>query len=113
MKTLQPSEGGVLLLGGRSEIGVALASRLCNGRPVVLAQRPSQHDVGAIEDLLRGGAQQVYCLEWDALVESDLTSIYERAEKACGMPVSRHHSMAIDPEPAPTSQSSSPAQGSN
>lgn len=88
MKTLQPSEGGVLLLGGRSEIGVALASRLCNGRPVVLAQRPSQHDVGAIEDLLRGGAQQVYCLEWDALVESDLTSIYERAEKACGMPVS-------------------------
>lgn len=88
VKSLQPSEGGVLLLGGRSEIGIALASRLSHGRPVVLAQRPSHKDVGARDNLLRGGAQQVYTLEWDALQSNDLTSIYERAEKVCGMPVS-------------------------
>ena len=88
MKSLQPAEGGILVLGGRSEIGIALASRLCNGRPVVLAQRPSNKDVGAVEALLRGGAQQVYTLQWDALNNDDLVSIYENAEKTCGIPIS-------------------------
>jgi len=88
VKSLQPAEGGILVLGGRSEIGIALASRLCNGRPVVLAQRPSNKDVGAVEALLRGGAQQVYTLQWDALNNDDLVSIYENAEKTCGIPIS-------------------------
>lgn len=60
--------GTVLVLGGRSEIGVAVAERLvANGaRTVVLAARRS-HELGAQESALReAGATTVATVEFDA-----------------------------------------------
>jgi short-subunit dehydrogenase len=59
-------EGTVLVLGGRSEIGVKVAQRLAAGRTVVLAARRSA-DLAAEVELVRGaGAAAVHCVEFDA-----------------------------------------------
>jgi short-subunit dehydrogenase len=56
----------VLVLGGRSEIGLAVARRLVSGSTVVLAARRSG-ELGAVERGLRGaGAVNVECVEFDA-----------------------------------------------
>ncbi|MCU1643069.1 MAG: putative oxidoreductase [Nocardia sp.] len=58
--------GVVLLLGGRSEIGLEVARRLAPGRVVVLAARRSG-ELGAQESELRAaGADAVHCVEFDA-----------------------------------------------
>lgn len=56
------------MLGGRSEIGLAVAQRLVSAgrRPVVLAARRS-HDLDAEKSALRAaGASSVACVEFDA-----------------------------------------------
>jgi NAD(P)-dependent dehydrogenase (short-subunit alcohol dehydrogenase family) len=58
--------GTVLVLGGRSEIGVAVAARLAPGATVVLAARRSD-DLGAEEKAVReAGAAVVDRVEFDA-----------------------------------------------
>ncbi|MEY9889985.1 short-subunit dehydrogenase [Catenulispora sp. MAP12-49] len=60
------TEGAVLLLGGRSEIGLKVAERLAAGRTVVLAARRSD-ELEAETALVRAaGAADVRCVEFDA-----------------------------------------------
>jgi len=58
--------GTVLVLGGRSEIGLAVARRLASGVPVVLAARRAD-DLDEPERRLRNaGATAVHRVEFDA-----------------------------------------------
>lgn len=56
----------MLLLGGRSEVGLAVTERICQGRPVVLAARRSADLRAQIEQVRLAGASQVQTLEFDA-----------------------------------------------
>ena len=60
------AQGAVLLLGGRSEIGLKVAERLAAGRPVVLAAR--RHDELEAEQarVRAAGATDVRCVEFNA-----------------------------------------------
>lgn len=59
-------DGCVLVLGGRSEIGVEVAERLCAGRSVVLAARRSGDLTAQRERLVAAGATDVRPVEFDA-----------------------------------------------
>ncbi|WP_157109689.1 SDR family NAD(P)-dependent oxidoreductase [Rhodococcus sp. WMMA185] len=59
-------QGSVLLLGGRSEIGLEIASRLALGRTIVLAARRSTELAAERNLLLEAGAEDVKCVEFDA-----------------------------------------------
>jgi short-subunit dehydrogenase len=59
-------DGVVLLLGGRSEIGLDIASRLAPGRTIVLAARRSTELAAERQALLDAGASVVDCVEFDA-----------------------------------------------
>lgn len=64
----RPASGGevVVVFGGRSEIGLAVAHRLAPGRTVVLASRPGG-DVSALEaPLVEAGAAAVEFVDFDA-----------------------------------------------
>jgi short-subunit dehydrogenase len=56
----------VLVLGGRSEIGLKVAERLAPGRTVVLAARRSDDLVDEVALLRRNGAVAVHRVEFDA-----------------------------------------------
>ncbi len=56
----------VLVLGGRSEIGVRVAERLAPGRTVVLAARRSDDLDDEVALMGRSGAVAVHCVEFDA-----------------------------------------------
>lgn len=58
--------GPVLILGGRSEIGIELARRLANGATVVLAARRADQLGEQAETLRQAGAKAVYTREFDA-----------------------------------------------
>ncbi|MGZ4574180.1 MAG: KR domain-containing protein, partial [Mycobacteriaceae bacterium] len=60
--------GAVLILGGRSEIGLAVAERLVEGgaRTVVLAARQADTLMAERRLLLDAGAAVVECVEFDA-----------------------------------------------
>lgn len=58
--------GSVVLLGGRSEIGVEVARRLAPGRVVVLAARRSDDLEQETRVVLDAGATAVHCVEFDA-----------------------------------------------
>lgn len=60
------ARGAVLLLGGRSEIGVEIAERLAPGRAVVLAARRSDQLEAERARLLAAGASAVDTIEFDA-----------------------------------------------
>jgi NAD(P)-dependent dehydrogenase (short-subunit alcohol dehydrogenase family) len=66
------ADGSVLVLGGRSEIGLKVAQRLAAGRVVVLAARRVGSGVGGgglAEEaalVLAAGATAVHCVEFDA-----------------------------------------------
>jgi short-subunit dehydrogenase len=63
--------GSVLVLGGRSEIGLEVARRIASGRTVVLAARRS-NDLGEeVAVLESAGATAVYCVEFDADATDD------------------------------------------
>jgi NAD(P)-dependent dehydrogenase (short-subunit alcohol dehydrogenase family) len=58
--------GSVLVLGGRSEIGLAVARRLASGVPVVLAARRADDLDGPERRLRNAGATAVHRVEFDA-----------------------------------------------
>jgi short-subunit dehydrogenase len=60
------SDGVVLVLGGRSEIGLEVAERLAPGRVVVLAARRSTELVEECARLRAAGATAVHGVEFDA-----------------------------------------------
>ncbi|MGS2804777.1 SDR family NAD(P)-dependent oxidoreductase [Nocardia sp. MW-W600-9] len=62
----QQNEGPVLVLGGRSEIGVEVARRLAPGRVVILAARRSDALDAEIEQVRAAGATAVHTVEFDA-----------------------------------------------
>ena len=59
-------DGLVLLLGGRSEIGLEVARRVAAGRVVVLAARRSDELDEERRSLLEAGASEVHAVEFDA-----------------------------------------------
>lgn len=59
-------DGAVLLLGGRSEVGLEVARRIAPGRDVVLAARRSSDLDAQIETLRAAGATGVFPVEFDA-----------------------------------------------
>ncbi|MCB1271306.1 MAG: SDR family NAD(P)-dependent oxidoreductase [Microthrixaceae bacterium] len=58
--------GTVLVLGGRSEIGLEVARRIAPGRTVVLAARRAGDLTDEVALLERAGATDVHCVEFDA-----------------------------------------------
>lgn len=62
----QQNEGPVLVLGGRSEIGLEVARRLVPGRVVILAARRSDALDAEIEQVRAAGASAVHTVEFDA-----------------------------------------------
>ncbi|WP_328809815.1 SDR family NAD(P)-dependent oxidoreductase [Rhodococcus sp. NBC_00294] len=62
----QSSTGILLLLGGRSDIGLEIAERLARGRHVVLAARRSDDLVAESDRVRAAGASRVTTLEFDA-----------------------------------------------
>jgi short-subunit dehydrogenase len=60
------SVGSVVILGGRSEIGLELATRLAPGRTVVLAARRSEDLEDERRAVLAAGATSVETVEFDA-----------------------------------------------
>ncbi|WP_024804834.1 SDR family NAD(P)-dependent oxidoreductase [Nocardia sp. BMG51109] len=59
-------EGAILLLGGRSEMGVEIAERLAAGRTVILAARRGGDLSASRARLERAGAAAVHSAEFDA-----------------------------------------------
>lgn len=59
-------DGSVLVLGGRSEIGLEVARRLAPGRTVILAARPGGDLTGPVEQVRAAGATAVHTADFDA-----------------------------------------------
>ncbi|WP_280249162.1 SDR family NAD(P)-dependent oxidoreductase [Nocardia abscessus] len=66
MGTRGLADGTVLLLGGRSEIGLEVARRLAPGRAVILAARRSDELDAQRAQLTAAGASDVHTVEFDA-----------------------------------------------
>ncbi|MGY1943185.1 SDR family NAD(P)-dependent oxidoreductase [Nocardia asiatica] len=66
MGTRGLADGTVLLLGGRSEIGIEVARRLAPGRAVVLAARRSGDLDAQRAQITAAGASEVHAVEFDA-----------------------------------------------
>ncbi len=66
MRTRALPTGPLLILGGRSEIGLEIAHRLAPGRIVVLAARRADDLADQRRNLLDAGAVDVRCVEFDA-----------------------------------------------
>ncbi|MEU7765758.1 SDR family NAD(P)-dependent oxidoreductase [Nocardia sp. NPDC049190] len=66
MGTRGLAEGVVLVLGGRSEIGLEVARRLAPGRVVVLAARRSQELAPNSAEVMSAGATAVHTVEFEA-----------------------------------------------
>ncbi|MFC4128612.1 SDR family NAD(P)-dependent oxidoreductase [Nocardia rhizosphaerae] len=62
----QTGDGPVLVLGGRSEIGLEVARRLAPGRVVVLAARRAEALTAEVEQIRAVGATAVHTVEFDA-----------------------------------------------
>lgn len=64
----RPTQGSevVVVFGGRSEIGLAVAYRLASGRTIVLASRPGTDASPQVEQLLAAGARAVEEVDFDA-----------------------------------------------
>ena len=67
MKDTADTAGGVVvILGGRSEIGVELATRLAPGSTVVLAARSADRLDDQVAAVRAAGARAVHVIEFDA-----------------------------------------------
>ena len=74
----------VVVFGGRSEIGLAVAARMAPGRTVVLASRPGR-DVGAPAAAVEAaGAVAVHLIDFDADAVDAHTEVVERIESHWG-----------------------------
>ncbi|ATL67709.1 SDR family NAD(P)-dependent oxidoreductase [Nocardia terpenica] len=71
-------EGAILLLGGRSEMGLEIAERVASGRTVILAARRSGDLAAERRRLTDAGATAVHTVEFDA---DDLASHQPLLEK--------------------------------
>lgn len=66
-ETKELADGAVLLLGGRSEIGLEVARRIAAGRVVILAARAGSDDLAAPTKMLTdAGATEVVQVDFDA-----------------------------------------------
>lgn len=74
----------MLVLGGRSEIGMEVAERLAEGRVVVLAARRTDELSGEVARLVAAGATAVHCEEFDADDIGSHTSLLERVAATHG-----------------------------
>jgi short-subunit dehydrogenase len=70
--------GSVLVLGGRSEIGLEVARRIAPGRAVVLAARRSNDLFKEVTALELAGATAVSCVEFDADATDDHQALLEK-----------------------------------
>jgi short-subunit dehydrogenase len=70
--------GAVLVLGGRSEIGLEVATRLAPGRTVVLAARRAGELGDEAERIGAAGATAVHCVEFDADDTATHPAVLER-----------------------------------
>ena len=79
--------GAVVVLGGRSEIGLALAQRLVEdgARTVVLAARRSEDLVHERQTLLGAGASTVECVEFDADAVDTHAALIEELDRGPGI----------------------------
>ncbi len=75
--------GCVVVFGGRSEIGLAVARRLAPGRTVVLAARPGDL-AGPRQECLDAGAADVRVVDFDADDTAAHTDLVDRIERAAG-----------------------------
>ncbi len=66
MGVREVDDGVIVLLGGRSEMGVEVVRRICAGRDVVLAARRSGDLAEQRAELERAGARGVEAVEFDA-----------------------------------------------
>lgn len=66
MRARDVDEGAIVLLGGRSEIGLEIVERIAQGRVVILAARRSADLSGERAALERAGATAVHSVEFDA-----------------------------------------------
>lgn len=62
----EQTSGPVLVLGGRSEIGLEVARRLASGRVVILAARRADALGPEVEQVRAAGASDVHTVEFDA-----------------------------------------------
>ncbi|MDO3649460.1 SDR family NAD(P)-dependent oxidoreductase [Nocardia mangyaensis] len=62
----EQTSGPVLVLGGRSEIGLEVARRLASGRVVILAARRADALGAEVEQVRAAGASAVHTVEFDA-----------------------------------------------
>ena len=82
MKDTADTAGGVVVIfGGRSEIGVELATRLAPGSTVVLAARSADHLGDQVVAVRAAGARAVHVIEFDA---DDLASHGPLVDKLVG-----------------------------
>ncbi|WP_408919985.1 SDR family oxidoreductase [Corynebacterium tuberculostearicum] len=75
---------GVLILGGRSDIGGEIARRVAPGQDIVLAARGT-HGMEGVEGRLRAaGARSVHLLDFDAADFPSHTGVVDRAIELAG-----------------------------
>ena len=91
---MSADSGAILVLGGRSDIGIELTTRLCAGsaqsypRPVVLAARGEASRLAESEAAVESaGARRVHTLEFDATDFSSHREVVERATQVAGVPI--------------------------
>lgn len=82
----RPASGGgvVVVFGGRSEIGLAVAHRLARERTVVLATRPGGDVEGLGDPLLAAGATAVEVVDFDADDLGSHAGVVDRIESRIG-----------------------------
>lgn len=73
-------DGAVLILGGRSEIGLEVATRLAPGKTVILAARRADDLADEVERVRAAGAREVRCVEFDA----DATATHDELLRTLG-----------------------------
>jgi short-subunit dehydrogenase len=64
--TVQTGAGPVVIFGGRSEIGLEVATRLASGATVILAARRADQLADQVAAVRRAGAKAVHTVEFDA-----------------------------------------------
>ncbi|MEP1124769.1 MAG: SDR family NAD(P)-dependent oxidoreductase [Ilumatobacter sp.] len=84
MTTKGLTDGPVLVLGGRSEIGLDVARRLVPGRAAVLAARRSDDLADEIASLRAAGATSVSAIEFDADDTESHPALFEEIDRRVG-----------------------------
>lgn len=82
----RPASGGgvVVVFGGRSEIGLAVAQRLAPGRTIVLASRPGSDVSGSAAPLEAAGAVAVETIDFDADDLASHAAVVDEIESRVG-----------------------------